>query len=387
MRPLLSVEDYRRAAKRRLPRLVFDYIDGGAETESTVAGNRRAFEAVTFRARGGMDPTGIDTRTTVIGSELSMPLLLGPVGSARMVHPSGDLAGARAANRAGTGFVLSTMSGHRVEDVVAAAGQAPVWYQVYRVGPMSRVDRAIERARDAGVKALVITFDTSVTSLRERDGRTGGTRLLGANRLRAAPHFFPLTLAPGWLAQQLANGIRPKLMNILDEDGDPGILGQTAPTTGLTWEDLPRVRGLWPGPILIKGLITAADARRAVEAGASGVIVSNHGGRQLDSADATLRVLPEIVAAVGERCEVLMDGGVRSGIDVMKALSLGAKAVLIGRPWVFGLGARGEIGVDGILRVIGDGLRRNMALLGAKSVLDLDRSYVRAPAEWFEPSP
>jgi isopentenyl diphosphate isomerase/L-lactate dehydrogenase-like FMN-dependent dehydrogenase len=254
------------------------------------------------------------------------------------------------------------------------------------VGPMSRVDRAIERARDAGVKALAITFDTSVGSLRERDGRTGGTRLLGTSRLRAAPHFFPLTLAPRWLAAQLANGIRPKLMNVLDEDGRPGVLGQTAPTTGLTWEDLPRIRQLWPGPFLIKGLITAADARRAVEEGASGVIVSNHGGRQLDSADATLRVLPEIVAAVGDRCEVLLDGGVRSGIDVMKAVSLGAKAVLIGRPWVFGLGARGEAGVDGILKVIGDGMRRNMALLGAKSVLELDRSSVRAPAEWFEPS-
>jgi len=382
MRSMLSVEDYRQVARRRLPRLIFDYVDGGAETESTVGGNRRAFESVTLRPRGGMDPTGIDLGVSVLGTDLAIPVLLAPCGMARAVHSSGDLAGARAASRAGTVFVLSTMSGHSIEDVVAAADGAPVWYQLYRVGPRSRVEAAIDRARSAGVAALVVTFDTSVGSLRERDRRNGGLALLGASVLRAAPGFFRLMTSPRWLADHLVHGLRPKLKNVITEDGTPQIIGRGPLTAGLTWEDLPWIRERFGGPIVLKGLLTASDAVRAVDEGAAAIVVSNHGGRQLDTADATLRVLPEIVAAVNGRCEVLLDGGVRSGIDVMKALSLGARAVLIGRPWLFGLAAGGEKGVNAVVEVIVAGLRRNLALLGAKKVTELDVSFVRVPSEW-----
>jgi isopentenyl diphosphate isomerase/L-lactate dehydrogenase-like FMN-dependent dehydrogenase len=384
MQQRLSIEDYRRAAERRLPRLVFDYMEGGAETESTVRANRGAYEAVSFRPRGAMDPAGVDIGVSVLGAELQMPILLAPCGMARVVHPRGDLAGARAASRAGTVFVQSTMSGHTVEEVVAEAAGAPVWYQLYRVGPVSRVEQAIDRARDAGVAALVVTIDTAGGSLRERDRRSGGLALLGASRLRAAPHFFPLTRSPRWLAERLADGIRPQLPNIIGEDGKPQILGQGVGPVGLTWADLSWVRRRWSGPIVIKGLVTAEDALRSVEEGAAAVVVSNHGGRQLDGAEATLRALPEVVAAVGGTCEVLVDGGVRSGTDVLKAICLGARAVLVGRPWLYGLAASGDAGVEGALKVLADGVRRNLVLLGAPTLAELDRSYVRAPSEWNE---
>lgn len=385
MEPLLSIDDYRKVARRKLPRIVFDYVDGGAETESTVAANRKAFSDVTLRPRGAADPAGTDLTVSVLGTTLSMPVMLAPCGMSCLEHPDGDVAGARAAGRAGTGFVLSTMSGHAVEDVVAAAGGAPVWFQVYRVGPRRQVEQAIDRAQAAGVKALAITIDSSVGSLRERDHRNGARVLLAADKLHGAPHFVKLFTTPRWLATHLAAGLRPKLMNVLQEDGTPQPLGRGAGVTGITWAEVAWIRERWQGPIVIKGLVTAEDAVRSLDEGAAAVVVSNHGGRQLDTADATLRVLPEVVAAIDGRCEVLLDGGVRSGIDVLKALALGARAVLVGRPWLYGLAARGEAGVSGVLEVFREGLRRNMGLLGVTSPSQLDPSYVRAPAEWFQP--
>lgn len=380
---LISVDDYRRAAKRRLPRPVFDYIDGGAEKELTVGENRRAFDAVTFRPRGAVEVGEIDLQVSVLGETLSMPVLLAPCGAATLVHSSGDVAGARAAGRAGTAFVLSTMSGHRVEEVVAAAGGAPVWYQVYRVGGYDDVRRSIDRARDAGVAALVVTIDSAVPSLRERDWRNGGMALLSPNKLRSTPHAGSLMRKPRWFADHMVHGFRPTVMNVTDEHGVPKRFGMAPAVTGLVWRDLSFVRERFDGPIIVKGVLTREDAIRSADEGAAAVIVSNHGGRQLDAADATLRVLPEVAAAVGSRCEVLLDSGARSGIDVMKALSLGAKAVLVGRPWLYGLGARGETGIDGVLELFQEGLRRNLPLLGASKVSDLSRSFVRIPADWL----
>ncbi|MBO0693788.1 MAG: alpha-hydroxy-acid oxidizing protein [Acidimicrobiaceae bacterium] len=386
---LLSIEDYHKAAKRRLPRVVYDYVAGGAETEFTVAENRRAFEAVTLRPRGGMDPAGVDIRTTVLGTELSMPILLAPCGMSRIVHVGGDLAGAKAASKAGTIFVQSTMSGHPVEEVVAGANGFPVWYQVYRIGPQAWAQRAIERARDAGVAALVITFDTSGGSMRERDRRSGGMAMLGTINPRLAPKAAKLALHPRWLAGRIRDGLYPHLANVIEDDGSTRILGRgSGGPSGLTWQDLTWVRRVWSGPIVIKGLQTPGDALRAIDEGAAAVVVSNHGGRQLDTAEATLRSLPEIVDAVGDRCEVMMDGGVRSGTDVLKALSLGARAVLVGRPWLYGLAVGGEAGVDAVIRTLSDGVRRNMVLLGAKKVTELDRTYVRVPPDWLsDPAP
>jgi len=381
---LLSIEDYRKAALRRLPRLVSDYVEGGAETEFTVAENRRAYEAVTLRPRGGMDPSGVDIRTTVLGTELSMPILLAPCGMSRIVNPGGDLAGARAASKAGTIFVQSTMSGHPVEEVVAGGNGFPVWYQLYRIGPQAWAQRAVERARDAGAAALVITFDTSGGSLRERDRRSGGMSLLGTLKPSVAPKAAKLALTPRWLVEHVRDGVYPHLANVIEEDGSTRILGRGASgPSGLTWQDLEWVRRVWPGPIVIKGIQTPGDALRAIEEGAAAVVISNHGGRQLDTAEATLRSLPEVVDAVGDRCEVLVDGGVRSGTDVLKALSLGARAVLVGRPWLYGLAIGGEAGVDGVIKTLSDGVRRNMVLLGAKKVSELDRSYVRVPPDWL----
>ncbi|HEY5273070.1 MAG TPA: alpha-hydroxy acid oxidase [Acidimicrobiales bacterium] len=383
---MLTVEDYRDEARRKLPKLVFDYVDGGAESESTVQGNRLAFESVTLRPRGGMDPGGIDIGVSVLGSELSMPVILAPCGSAGVIRSIGDIAGARAASGAGTVFTHSTMSSDRIEDVVAAANGAPVWYQVYRVGPMSRVEAAIDRARDAGVAALVITFDTAVGSLRVRDRRNGGLALLGSSRVRAIPGFLRLTGSPRWLGDHLVHGLRPKLMNVIQEDGTPQILGRGPSPNGLTWEDLAWVKERFGGPIIVKGLLTGEDAARAVDEGAAAVVVSNHGGRQLDGADATLRALPEVVAAVNGRCEVLLDGGIRSGIDVIKALSLGARAVQIGRPWLFGLAVGGETGIQEVLEVLRAGIGRNLALVGVQKLSELDSRFVRVPTDWSSAS-
>ena len=379
---MLTVEDYREVARRRLPKLVFDYIDGGAESEYTVQANRRAFESVALRPHGGMDPSGIEIGVSVLGTDLSMPIILAPCGSAGVVRSGGDLAGARAASAAGTIFTHSTMSSDRIEDVVKAANGASVWYQVYRVGPMSRVEAAIDRARDAGVAALVITFDTSVGSLRVRDRRNGGLALLGSSYMRAIPGFLRLTGSPRWLADHVVHGLRPKLMNVIQEDGTPQILGRGPAPNGLTWEDLTWVKERFGGPIIVKGLLTGEDAAHAVDEGAAAVVVSNHGGRQLDTADATLRALPEVVAAVNGHCEVLLDGGIRSGTDVIKALSLGARAVLIGRPWLFGLAVGGDSGIGEVLEVLRTGVSRNLALLGVKKVSELDSRFVRVPSDW-----
>lgn len=379
---MLTVEDYRERARRRLPKLVFDYVDGGAESEHTVRANRQAFESVALRPHGGMDPSGIEIGVSVLGAKLSLPVILAPCGSSGVVRSHGDLAGAGAAATAGTVFVHSTMSSDRIEDVVAAAKGAPVWYQVYRVGPMSRVEAAIDRAREAGVAALVITFDTSVGSLRVRDRRNGGLALLGSSYRRAIPGFLRLTGSPRWLADHVVHGLRPKLANVIQDDGTPQILGRGPATNGLTWEDLAWVRERFGGPIIVKGLLTGEDAAHAVEEGAAAIVVSNHGGRQLDTAEATLRALPEIVAAVNGRCEVLLDGGIRSGTDVIKALSLGARAVLIGRPWLFGLAVGGEGGIGAVLELLRTGLSRNLALVGVRNVAELDDRFVRVPTDW-----
>lgn len=381
---MLSVEDYRRKAKRRLPRIAFDYVDGGAETESTVRGNAEAFRQVTFRPHGGHDPATVDLTTEFCGMTLSMPLFVAPCGMSRVIHPGGDAAGASAANAMGTLFVQSAMSGHSVAEVVAAAGGSPVWFQTYFVRDRPTTERAIAGARDAGAAALVITLDTATNSLRERDRRSGGLGLLGS-RAKAAPHAAKLLAHPGWLAGRIGDGLRPRLKNIVDEHGEAAILGQQSYARGIGWHDLGWVRDLWDGPIVFKGVLSPDDARHAVAEGAIAVIVSNHGGRQLDGAEATLRALPEIAATVDGACPVVLDGGVRSGPDVLKALCLGASAVEIGRPWVWGLANGGRQGVIDVLQLLKDGIARNLALLGASRPSDLDGSFVRVPSDWWMP--
>ncbi|MEY2607771.1 MAG: hypothetical protein QOH31_5625 [Verrucomicrobiota bacterium] len=371
-------------ALRRLPKVVFDYLDGGAESEATLQENCRAFAAVTFRPRQGIPVSNCDMRTRVLGLDISFPAILAPIGYSRLMHPGGEVAAARAAGAAGTGYILSTISGHRLEDVKAGSA-GPVCYQLYLMGGRGAAEGAIERARVAGFTALVITVDTSVSGMRERDFRNGMKELLSGGPLDQVPFLPQLLARPGWLVSFLLDGGVPKLPNIVIPGKGPmplidvsAALSQSA----FTWQDMKWIRNIWPGPIVIKGVLTGDDARQAIDQGAAAVVVSNHGGRQLDSVSATLRALPEVVAAVNSRAEVLVDGGVRRGSDIVKALCLGARAVLIGRAYAYGLAAAGEPGVTRALEILRADVERTIKLLGCTSIAALDRSYVDVPANW-----
>ena len=386
---VVKIEDLRRVAKGRVPRVVFDYLDGGADGEITLRENCRAFEQVTFRPRHAVAVPACDLRTRVLGLDLSLPFLLAPVGYSRVMHPEGECAAARAAGKAGTGYILSTLSGHRLEDVKAAS-TGPVCYQLYLVGGREEVaQRTVERARTAGCAALVVTIDTAVAGLRERDVRNGMVPLLGGNLFSKLPYVSQVLSRPRWLLDFLLDGGVPPMANVVLPDGKPMPLidvGAALAAAAVTWEDLRWLRQAWPGPIVVKGVLTAEDARRAVDEGAAAVVVSNHGGRQLDCVSPTLRALPEVVAAVGDKTEVLMDGGIRRGGDIVKAICLGARAVLIGRAYAYGLAAAGEAGVTRAIQILTADLERTLRLLGCASIRELDRSYVEVPPEWLKPS-
>src|SRR3989440_512637 len=378
---VVNIEDLRQLARRRLPRVVFDYLDGGAEGEVTRGETRRAFDAVTFRPRHAVSVPGVDLRTTVLGRELAVPVLLAPVGYSRVMHVAGESAAARAAGAAGTGYVLSTMSGHALEDVKTACA-GPVWYQLYLLGGRAAAEAAIQRARVAGYSALVVTIDTAVAGLRERDVRNGTAQLLGGT-VRARLPFLPQLLShPRWLASFLLGGGVPPLPNaVLPGQGPIPLVDVVTALAraAVTWEDLRWLRDAWGGPIVVKGVLTGDDARRAGDAGAAAVVVSNHGGRQLDGVPASLRALPEVVKAVGDRVEILLDGGIRRGSDIVKALCLGARAVLVGRAYAYGLAAAGEAGVTRALEILRADMGRTLQLLGCPAIANLERSFVDAP--------
>jgi L-lactate dehydrogenase (cytochrome) len=386
---VVNIEDLRRDARRRLPRVVFDYIDGGAEGELTLRANCRAFETVTFRPRCAVAMPTCDLRTAVLGTSLSMPLILAPVGSSRLIHPRGEEAAARAAGAAGIGYTLSTFSGCRLEDV-AAASKAPVWYQLYLAGGRDCALPAIERAKAAGFSALVVTIDTAVAGMRERDLRNGVKELLSGKFWSMLPFVSQLLTKPRWLAGFIADGGLMKFPNVVIPGKGPMLYTDVTAAleqSVVTWEDLKWIRQAWNGPIVIKGIHTGDDARRAADAGADALVVSNHGGRQLDGVAPTLQMLPEVLAAVGDRIEVLLDGGVRRGSDIVKALCLGARAVLIGRAYAYGLGAAGETGVARAIEILRADLIRTLKLLGCASVADLDRSLIDVPADWLATVP
>ncbi len=381
---MVNIGDLRRLAEMRLPRVVFDYVDGGAEGEVTLRENCRAFEEVTFLPRNAVAVKGCDLRTSVLGADLAMPLLLAPVGFSRLIYPKGEVCAARAAGKAGVGFTLTTISGSPLEEVGAACS-APKWYQLYLVGGREAAKAALERARAAGFTALAITIDTGTFGFRERDIRNGAGTLTGDNLL-AKIRFLPQLLAhPGWLARFLLDGGMLELPNVIVPGRGPLPLSETQASLArsvVTWDDLRWIRKVWPGPIVVKGVLTAEDARRALDEGAAGIGVSNHGGRQLDGVAASLRALPEIVKAVNGRAEVLMDGGIRRGSDIVKAICMGARAVLIGRAYAYGLGAAGEAGVARAIEILRADLQRTLALLGCESIAELDRSYVDIPSSW-----
>src|SRR5215467_12214640 len=382
---VVNIADLRELAKRRLPKAVFDYLDGGAEDEVTMRENARAFDDWIFRPRQAVKFPAYDLRTTVLGTEISFPAFLAPVGYSRVMHPGGEVAAAAAAGEAGTGYCLSTISGHKLEDVRAAT-KGPAWFQLYLVGGREASEATIERARKAGFNALVITVDTPVAGMRERDHRNGMNEMF-AGSLFAKLLYMPNILAhPRWLLAFFRDGGLPKLENIIIPGQGPMSLMDVSSAlarSAITWADLKWIREAWKGPIVIKGVLVGDDARRSVDEGAAAVVVSNHGGRQLDGVDATLRALPEVVEAVKGQAEVLMDGGVRRGGDIVQALCLGARAVLVGRAYAYGLAAAGHAGVKKAIDILRAGAIRTLKLLGCASVAKLDRSYVDCPKDWF----
>ncbi len=380
----VNIDDLRSLARRRVPRVIFDYIDGGADAEVTLADNRRSWDQVLFRPRQAVRLPNVDTRTQVLGCDLAAPFLLAPIGYTRLIHPEAETGVARAAHAAGVGYVLTTFSGTRVEDVGAVGG--PLWYQLYLAGGQAVVEAALARAWQAGVKVLALTIDTNWPGMRERDIRNGSAHLMGDNTFEKIP-FLPQMLArPRWLLGFLRD--QPAVMhypNVMI----PGVGPAPAKDVGVMlresvadWSDIPWIRAAWPGAIILKGVLSEDDARRAVDAGCAGVIVSNHGGRQLDTCYPTVRALPPIVRAVGAQVPVLVDGGIRRGGDVVKALCMGAKAVLLGRGYAYGLAAAGQAGVARAIEIFRADIERTLRLLGCASVQELNGSYVDVPAEW-----
>jgi len=380
---VVNVEDLRRLARTRLPPVVFDYLDGGAEDEVTLRANRSAFNSVTFRPRHAVAlPAQCGLSCHVLGLDLSFPALLAPIGYSRLMHPDGEKGAARAGGLAGTAYILSTISGHSLEDVKAATS-GPAWYQLYILGGREAAEATIERARIAGFSALVVTIDTPVAGMRERDFRNGMTQLMCGSLLSKIPFLPQLFSHPEWLTSFLLDGGVPKLPNVvIPGQGPMPLIDVTAALAraAVTWEDLRWMREIWPGPIVIKGVLTGEDALKAVDHGAAAIVVSNHGGRQLDGVSATLKALPEIVSAVEGRTEVVLDGGIRRGSDIVKAICLGARAVLIGRAYAYGLAAAGEAGVARALQILRTDVERTLKLLGCPSIAALDRSYVEKPS-------
>ena len=300
------------------------------------------------------------------------------------MHPQGEIAAAGAAGEAGTGYILSTISGHRLEDVKAAS-TGPCWYQLYLMGGRAAAEGAIERAQKAGYSALVITVDTPVAGLRERDPRNGMKELMSSSLFAKVPHVPNILAHPGWLTSFVLDGGVPKLQNVVIPGKGPMDMLDVATALSestVTWADLKWIREVWSGPIIVKGILIGDDAKRAVDEGAAAVVVSNHGGRQLDSVPASVKALREIVSAVHGQVEIMMDGGIRSGSDVVKAICLGARAVLIGRAYAYGLAAAGRAGVAKALAILRADVERTLRLLGCPSVEGLGRSYVEVPDTW-----
>jgi L-lactate dehydrogenase (cytochrome) len=301
------------------------------------------------------------------------------------MYPRGEEAAAGAAGAAGIAYALSTLSGCRLEDVAAASKQ-PLWYQLYLIGGRDCALSAIERAKAAGFSALVVTIDTPVAGMRERDIRNGVKELLGDNFLSKLPFVSQLLIKPGWLARFLSDGGLMKFENVVIPGKGPMLYADVTAAledSVVTWSDLEWIQRAWGGPIVIKGVHTSDDARRAVDVGAKALVVSNHGGRQLDNVAPTLRIVPEVAASVGDQIEVLLDGGIRRGSDIVKALCLGARAVMVGRAYAYGLGAAGGAGVARAIEILRADLIRTLKLLGCPSVAELDQSYIDVPTDWL----
>ena len=380
---VVNVEDLRILAKNRLPKMVFDYIDSGADREQTLSDNCKAYKEILFRPRCAVATPTCDLGVSLLNQKFKLPFLLAPVGSSRMFYPKGEIAAAREAGIAGTGYTLSTLSGCKLEDVKAATSY-PAWYQLYLLGGRDVALNTIERAKKVNYSALVVTIDTPVSGLRERDVRNGTKELLSMNPIKMLPYLPQMMVKPCWLTQWLQDGGLMSFPNVQLNDGPMGYteIGPALEQSVVTWKDLEWIKEAWGGEIIVKGVHIGDDAKKAIDYGASAVVVSNHGARQLDSVSPTIKVLPEIVNAVNDQIPVLLDGGIRRGSDVVKAICLGAKCVLIGRAYAYGLAAGGGDGVAKAIEILRSDILRTMKLLGCDSISNLNSSYVKIPNQW-----
>jgi L-lactate dehydrogenase (cytochrome) len=376
----INIEDLRQRARKHLPRALFDFVDGGGEDEWSVRENRAAFERITFRPRVLVDVSKRDQATTVLGQPLKAPIVCSPTGMPGLLWPKGEIEAAKAAASVGSIFTLATRATCSIEDVAEAAN-GNVWFQVYVWQDRKITQQLVERAAAAGAKAMFLTVDVQVVSQRERDLRNGFTtppRVTVRNALDTLRRV-------GWLRRVLIQGPKITDRNMLGlrhaAGGDDIVrLGgyvNSLYDPSVNWEDFRWFRSLWDGPLVVKGILTPEDARKAVDLGADGIVVSNHGGRQLDYCPASIDVLPEIADAVTAPTEILLDSGVRRGTDVVKALSLGARACMVGRPYLWGLASGGQSGVERALTIFQAEIDRTLALIGRPTLADLDRSAVR----------
>lgn len=371
----INIEDLRGIARQRLPRFVFSYVDGGAEDELTLGGNRAAFARLRFRPRTLVDVSKRDNSTRLLGAPSTLPVVVGPTGLNGLCWRDGDLELARAASSAGVPFAMSTVSMNLVEDIARAA-PGRLWLQAYVFSERRITEAIIARARDAGFECVILTSDFPVAGKRERDLRTG---LLPQQRFTLATRLDML-MHPRWLASVATR--RPRFVNV-ERELAPGrdvnsFVGHGMFDPSFCWDDIRRFRDLWPHKLLLKGVLRADDAERAVAAGVDGIVLSNHGGRQLDGAISGLDALPEVVRAVGGRASLFVDGGVRRGSDIAKAVALGAEGVLLGRAPVYGLAAGGAAGVSRAISILADEFDRTLALTGCRNVGELGADLIVA---------
>ena len=366
-----NTEDLRRLARRRIPRAIFDYADRGAYDEHTIAANRADLAALNLRQRVMIDVSDRSTATTMAGQAATMPVAIAPTGLTGLFHGDGEIHGARAAEAFGVPFTLSTMSICSIEDVAAAVTK-PFWFQLYVMRDRGFCESLIGRAADAGCSALMLTMDLQIMGQRHRDLKNG---LAVPPRLTLA-NALDIATKPAWAARVLFGKRRGfgNLMGHVKGGSSLGTLSEWIASQfdpSLSWKDVEWVRKLWPGKLIMKGLLDADDARMAAEVGADAVVVSNHGGRQLDGAISSIKALPRVVAAIGDKTDVWFDGGIRSGQDVLKAMALGAKGCLIGKAFLYGLGAMGDAGVTRTLEIIQKELDVSMALTGTRSIAEI----------------